>query len=705
MFSEENTRHLIEKTHELLKIASNSVQDKSEAQKRVEELHKVIPFHDYRYYVLAEPVITDPEYDALFKFLKELENQFPKLKSDLSPTSRVPQGLTKEFPPVDHLVPMLSLDNSYNREDVAEFDRRVKKLTGETAINYTVEPKFDGSGISLIYENDVLVRGATRGDGITGDDITPNIKTLRSIPLKASLSEFGIYKMELRGEVLMSLENFRTLNKKRTQEGQSPFANPRNATAGTLRLQDAKEVAKRNLVAFCYQISYAIDKDGNDLLKSTFLDYSKNIFNLKKLGFMTPFKEMKTCREIDEVMAYCREWEEKRDDYEYEVDGMVIKVNDLSLYEKLGATSHHPRWAMAYKFKARQATSTLEKVEFQVGRVGTITPVAKITPVNIGGANVSSVSMFNEDFVKEKDIRIGDKVLVERAGDVIPYIVKPITEARKGNESPVAFPAHCPSCNSELIRPADESLWRCTNILCPAQALHKLIHFVSKNAMDIDGLGESNIRRFYNLGLIRYIPDIYNLDYDKIEELEGFGKKSAENLKKAIEASKNRPLHRLLFGLGIRFVGETMAKILAGKIECLEELEKWNVEDVISIHDAGARVAESVTVFFRNEENQAMIRELKKHGVKTCQEPVEAENSGGKFEGKTFLFTGSLEKFTRKEAQEKVEQEGGKVLSSVSKNLNYLIAGNEAGSKLKKARETGEVKILSEVEFIDLLNN
>lgn len=703
MYSMQNSQKLIDRTSELLKKGEANNIDKKEAEAVVQQLHDVLPFHDYRYYVLADPVISDAEYDTLFKLLSSLEEKFPELKDPNSPTSRIPQGLTKEFPSVNHLVPMLSLDNSYNQEDIADFDERVKKLTGRNQITYCVEPKFDGSGISLVYENDQLLRGATRGDGTTGDDITPNLKTIRSIPLKPEISRLGIYRMEIRGEVLMSLENFKNLNEQRIADGHSPFANPRNATAGTLRLQDTNLVAKRNLTAFCYQISYAIDHEGNDLLKGPLSDYHQNINQLPELGFLTPFREIKICQSVEEILEYCQKWEESRDDYAYEVDGMVIKVNDLSLYDDLGATSHHPRWAMAYKFKARQATSTLEKVEFQVGRVGTITPVAKITPVNIGGATVSSISMFNEDFIREKDIRVGDKVLVERAGDVIPYIVKPISDARSGDEKPISFPRDCPSCGAELKRPEGESLWRCYNVLCPAQSLHRLRHFVSKNAMDIDGLGEANIKRFYNEGLLKTIPDIYRLDYNKIEAMEGFGKKSVENLKNAIEATKNRPIHRLLFGLGIRFVGETMAKTLTKHIICIEDLKNWSREDLMAIPDAGPRLAESLTEFFGNEKNIQMIEELKKLGVQTCHEEVTQDDAGGALEGRTFLFTGSLNHFSRKEAQVKVEEEGGKILSNVSKNLDYLVAGEGAGSKLKKARETDGVEVISEEDFLELI--
>ncbi len=716
MYTEKKTRLLIHETRELLEKKTAIPNSKKDAEALTELLRRIIPFHDYRYYVLTDPVISDSEYDFLFTLLKHTEAAHPAVISKDSPTQRIPAGLTKAFPTVKHLVPMLSLDNSYNRDDLADFDRRVKKILEAAQskgkvdflevipenLEYTAEPKFDGSGVSLIYENDLLVRAATRGNGTEGDDITTNIKTLRSLPLRVNFSSAGIHKIEIRGEVLMKIKNFRKLNELRTEEGLPPFANPRNATAGTLRMQDAREVANRKLVVFNYHISYAHDAEGNDLLKSTLSNYYENIKLLHQLGFMTPQKEIRLCHTIDEVLEHCQNWEAKRDDYEYEVDGMVVKVNNLKLYDTLGATSHHPRWAIAYKFKARQATSVLENVHFQVGRVGSVTPVARIKPVQISGATVSSVSMFNEDFIKEKDIRIGDQILVERAGDVIPYIVKPVSDARTGKEKPIIFPGECPSCATKLVRPEGESHWRCINIKCPAQALHRIIHFVSKNAMDIDGLGESLIKRFYDLGVVNNITDIYRIDYKKVEALEGFGEKSAANLQKAVDASRNRPPERLLFGLGIRFVGRTMSQKLSREVQCLETFFNWTEADYIKLSDSGPRLAESMTEFFQNPENQAMLLELKELGVNTCR--TEDATQGGVLEGKTFLFTGKLEAFTRNEATEMVEKNGGEILSNVSKNLHYLVTGKDAGSKLEKAKKIPEINIISESEFLEMLD-
>lgn len=702
MYTREQQQKYIELTRQLEKEVGKKT-GKEEAKELIESLKGVIRFHDYRYYVLADPVIPDKEYDELFRYLKELENTYPDLITTDSPTQRVATGLTEEFPEVRHLVGMLSLDNSYNEEDLLDFDRRVKELTGLIDVEYCVEPKFDGTGISLIYENDRLTRGASRGNGVVGEDITPNLKVLRSIPLHTQFSQLEIQTIELRGEVLMNKDNFKQLNHERIERGESPFANPRNSVAGSLRMKDPKIVAERGMEAFIYDISYVRGPRGNDLLGNKIQKREANTGLLHNLGFKTPYNEIKVLNDISEVLEYCREWEKKRDDYEYEIDGMVLKVNDLSLQEKLGYTSHHPRWAMAYKFKARQGSSKIEKVNFQVGRIGFVTPVAKITPVMIGGVQVSSVSMFNEDFIKDKDLRIGDKVLVERAGDVIPYIVKPVKDARTGDEQKIIFPRTCPSCGQDLVRLEDEAIWQCTNIDCPAQILERVIHFVSKSAMDIDGLGKNLVIKFRNQGFLKRIPDIYRLDYEKIKRLGGFGERSVSNLCEAVEKSRHRSLDRLLFALGIRYIGKTTAQLLAERVNELEELKEWSVEDLESIRDIGSKVAQSVYEFFHNEKNLELIRELKELGVETGIS--ERKPKGGKLTGKSFVFTGALEKFTRSESKEAVEDLGGKVSGSVSSNTDYLVVGKDPGSKLEKAQKTGTVKILSEQEFKTLIES
>jgi len=706
MYAQEQQQEYIRLTqHFIEQLQKGPIKDKQQAKKIIEDLRNVVRYHDYRYYVLADPVISDPEYDTLFKAIQRIEELFPDLLTNNSPTQRIPQGLTEEFPEVEHLVAMLSLDNSYNQEDLVEFDRRVRELSGVNKVSYSVEPKFDGAGISLIFENDEFTRGATRGNGAVGDDITPNLKTLRSIPLKPDFSSLGINKIEVRGEVLIPKDQFKRINEKRIEEGKTPFANPRNCASGSLRMLDPKIVAKRGLEAFIYDISYAVDQEGNNLIGHDLKYRAPNVENLHKLGFKVPYDELKVFDNMDDVLQYCQEWEEKRDDYAYEIDGMVVKVNDLALQEKLGFTSHHPRWAMAYKFKARQATSTLKQVQFQVGRVGTVTPVAKIKPVHIGGATISSISMFNEDFIKEKDIRVGDQVLVERAGDVIPYIVKPVEDARDGSEEAIAYPKNCPSCGTQLVRPEGEAHWICTNVDCPAQVLERMYHFVSKGAMDIDGLGEKQVKRFYDLGFIKRIPDIYKLDYDQISQLEGFGEKSVQNLSSAIEASKNGELYRLLFGLGIRFVGKTTAKLLASKIHSIEDLKYWTRDDLESIQDVGPVVAQSIVDFFKHEANLELIRELKSLGVKTYEEQGEAEPQSNKLEGQTFVLTGTLPNYSRDKAKEMIESAGGKVASTVSSNTDYLVAGENPGSKLQKAENLGNVEVLDEDGLINLNEN
>lgn len=700
MYDEKTQNLLIEKSRELLKIDVKKI-DKDIAKKIVNDLRDVIKYHDYRYYVLAQPVISDYEYDKLFKLLKDIETKFPDLITPDSPTQRIPSEITKTFPEVKHLTPMLSLDNSYNEQDLRDFDRRVRELTGVDTVEYSVEPKFDGAGISLVYEDNLFVRGATRGDGEVGEEITNNLKTVKTIPLSALFSKYGIKKVEIRGEVLIKKEIFKRLNEDRIKEGFTPFANPRNMAAGSIRLQDPKEVAKRNLEAFVYQITYAEDEKGENILGKLLLKHSENVEMLHLLGFKTPFEVMKVCKGIDEVIDYCNYWQEKRDSYPYEIDGMVIKVNDIPLYEKLGFTSHHPRWAIAYKFKARQATTKILNVVFQVGRTGAITPVAKLEPVEIGGVIVSSVSLINEDFIREKDIRVGDTVLVERAGDVIPYVVMSIKEARTGNEKPIEFPKTCPSCGYPVKRPLGEAVYRCFNIDCPAQVVERVIHFASKDAMDIRGFSEATVKKFYKLNLLKSIPDIYRLNFNLIKQLPGFGEKSVNNLKQAIEESKDRPIYRLIYGLGIRYVGEATAKTLASTIRCVEDLQNFSKEDLMKLEDIGEKVADEIYNFFHTEKNIKIIQELKELGVKTCEEREEEKE--GKLKGLMFVFTGTLNCCSREKAKEIVENLGGEVSDSVSKKVNYLVVGKEPGSKLQKAQKIPTIKVISEEQFLELI--
>jgi DNA ligase (NAD+) len=526
------------------------------------------------------------------------------------------------------------------------------------------------------------------------------------LPLTANFSTHSINNVEIRGEVLINKFNFKRFNEALVEGGSSPLANPRNAASGTLRIKDPLEVSRRKLEAFVYHISYyTIENSGTKIDKEErpLTTHSQTLELLWELGFRSPKNEMRVLKGIDAVISYCNEFEVKRDDLPYEIDGMVIKVNDFSMQDKMGMTTHHPRWAIAYKFKARQATSKLLRIEYQVGRTGNIGPVAKIEPVHIGGVTVGSISLFNEDNIKEKDIRIGDTVLVERAGDVIPYIVKSLHELRTGKEEVIQFPKACPACDDELYRPAEEAAWRCTNINCSAQVLERLFHFASKDAMDIRGLGEANIEKFYHLGWLRSLTDVYRLDYEKIGALEGFGKKSIDNLSSAIEASKGQPLHRLVFALGIRFVGETMAKTLAHAVHHLIDLKDFTEEKLMELEDVGPRVAGSVYTFFQNDDNIAILKELETLGLQ-LQNTKRQHSSGGNLEGLTFLFTGTMARLKRSEAEEMVEQNGGKIVSGVSSKLNYLVVGEDAGSKLEKAKKLSSVKIISEDDFIKIIS-
>ena len=666
----------------------------------IEQLRDILRFHEHRYYVENNPLISDFEYDQLYKMLENFEREHPGMVTKDSPTQRVGAGLIKDFPKVQHLVPMLSLENSYNEEDLLDWDRKARELSGFTSIEYSVEPKFDGASISLVYEDDRLLRGLTRGDGETGDDITPNIKQIRSVPLSASFSRYGIQQVEIRGEVLMNKNNFAAYNQHLMEEGLPPLANPRNAAAGSLRIKDTAVVAKRKLEGFLYHVSYIghANQPGIEAVPAT---HSAMLALLWDLGFRSPKKEMKVVKGIAEVIKEVAAFEIKRDELPYEIDGMVIKVNDLELQEKLGMTSHHPRWAIAYKFKARQATSKLLDVSFQVGRTGAVTPVAKIQPVQVGGVTVSSISVHNEDYIREKDLMKGDTILIERSGDVIPQIVKSMPELRDGTEQPIVFPRHCPECRDELFKPEDEAVWRCININCKAQVVERIIHFVSKDAMDIRSFGEANVRKFYDMGLFKDIPGIYGFEMASLRGLDGFGEKSINNLRQAIEDSKQQPLHRLIYALGIRYVGETTAKTLAQRVTHLLDFTRFSLEELQQFDDVGVKVAASIHQFFSNADNIQMLKKLEDAGVQMEGKPLTVTE--GNLSGQTFLFTGSLSRFKRSDAEEMVERNGGKILSGVSSKLNYLVAGEDAGSKLEKAKKIPGIRIISEEDFLKML--
>jgi DNA ligase (NAD+) len=666
----------------------------------VEELRHLLRFHENRYYVQNDPLISDGEYDQLFNLLKEIENIHPEWITKDSPTQRVGVTVIDHFPKVNHLVPMLSLQNGYQEEDVMEWDRKLRDLFRTNVIEYCVEPKFDGASISLVYTNNQLERGATRGDGVVGDDITPNIKRIRTVPLSAHFDQYHLQQVEIRGEVLMRKNVFDEYNQQLIAAGEAPLANPRNAAAGTLRMKDPQVVADRNLEAFVYHISY-VQNDGE--VHPYMAKHSDQLRMLWEAGFRSPVQEMRVVQGIDEVLAVLREYEEKRDTLPYEIDGMVIKVNSIEWQERAGMTAHHPRWAMAFKFKARQATSKLLDVTFQVGRTGAVTPVAKIQPVQVGGVVVSSISIHNEDYIKEKDLMIGDTILIERSGDVIPQVVKSFAELRDGSQTPIQFPINCPSCGDALYKPQEESVWRCVNAQCEAQVVERLIHFVGKDTMDIRFLGEQNIRRMYALGLLTTIPGLYHLDYTAIQGLEGMGAKSVQKLREAIEQSKQQPLHRLIYALGIRYVGENTAKTLARNIQDLRELKNFTEEQLRQMEDIGVKVAGSIVQFFRNPDNLHMIDQLAAAGV--MMQRQEEPKGDGSLSGKTFLFTGTLAQMKRSEAEAMVESRGGSILSGVSAKLNYLVVGEDAGSKLEKAKKLNTVRILTENEFLQLINS
>ncbi|MCP9237014.1 NAD-dependent DNA ligase LigA [Lewinella sp. JB7] len=678
------------------------------------ELRSLLRYHEWRYYVTDDPVLSDFEYDQLYKQLETLEEAHPELITADSPTQRVGSDLTGDFVSVPHLVPMLSLGNSYDAADLAEFDRQVKRMLNmeEAAeISYAVEPKFDGGTIALVYENDRLVRAATRGNGVLGEEITHNARVIKSIPLTAAFSRFGLYRVELRGEVVIRKDRFERMNEARAASELPLFANPRNTATGGLRMKSPTEVADRNLEAFIYSFGFGTNEAGNDAVQALGT-HSHALDILTELGFKVPVTgyERTQAPDIAAAAAFCKRWEGQREDYPYEIDGMVVKVDDLALQERAGYTSHHPRWAIAYKFAARQATTTLLDVEYQVGKIGTITPVAKTEPVGLAGVMISSVSLHNEDFIREKDLRLGDKVLLERAGDVIPYIVKPLAELRDGSERPIEWPVNCPVNQTEvevpLMRAPGEAAWRCPVCVCGAQNLQRIIFHVSKVAMDIDGMGRRYVEQFYELGWLHTIVDVYRLPYDEIARLEGFGQRSSDNLRRSVETAKGNPLWRLLHGLSIHHLGKKASQLLAQHVEHALDLSTWSEEQFLHIKDIGPTVATNVREYFANPIHVEQIRELEALGVNvrpTDEDRPAAEVTEGPFVGKTMLFTGSLQQLSRKEAQERAKAAGARIVSAVSGKLDLLVVGEKPGSKLKKAQSLGTVRVLTEEEFLELL--
>ncbi len=660
-----------------------------EAKKEIEKLKNEINFHNYRYYVLNQPVITDYEYDRLYKKLVELENRFPELITPDSPTQRIGGEPLKEFKTVEHRIKMLSLDNTYSEEELLEFDKRVKKGLGKE-VRYEVTLKVDGVAVALHYKEGRLVLGVTRGDGIRGDDITQNIKTIKSVPLQLLTQDSELKDIEIRGEVFLSKKNFEKINKERETRGESIFANPRNAAAGTLKLLDPQEVAKRNLDLFIHTIPA---QPG-----SHHTSHYETLMKLGEAGFkIIPHIEL--CSNIKEVIDYMNDWEDKRDSLEYEVDGLVVKVDSFGDREILGYTIKSPRWAIAYKYPARQAITRLQNIQLQVGRTGRVTPVAILEPVLLSGSTISRATLHNEDEIRRKDIRIGDYVIIEKGGEVIPKVVGVVKDRRTGKEKNFKFPEKCPVCGERIYRLEGEADWRCVNSSCSAQIKGAILHFASRQAMDIEGLGYMLVDKLVDMGLIRSFDDIYKLETATIAEIERMGEKSAQNLINAIQKSKERDFVNVLFALGIPNVGVNAANLLVDEFKNIDALIKADLERLTSIQGIGEVVAQGIINYFKSSRNRRLIENLKKAGLKFETEKTIPQ---GPLKNKTFVFTGELSSMTREKAQSIVRKLGGHPLSSVSKNTDFVVAGTEPGSKYEKAKKIG-VRIIDEQEFLKMI--
>jgi DNA ligase (NAD+) len=672
-----------------------------ETQSRHQELVNMIRGHDYAYYVQAKPAISDHEYDRLYRELVDLERRFPAYITPDSPTQRV-GGLPLEgFETVAHTVPMMSLDNTYSQEELVSFINRVQKLLPQEKLEWTVEPKVDGVAVSLRYEEGELVCGVTRGDGSSGDDITSNLRTLRSIPLKLDSSKVAVPRViEVRGEVFMTRAGFLRLNKRRLEEGDEAFANPRNATAGSLKMLDPKMVAQRPLDIVIY---------GLGQVETTGIPFPDKQIDLlayfQSIGLPGPAKVW-TCHDAESLHAVINELDELRHDLDYETDGAVIKLDDIRLRDRIGATAKAPRWAIAYKFAAEQAETTLKKIFIQVGRTGALTPVAELEPVLVSGSTVSRATLHNADEIKRKDIREGDSVVIEKAGEIIPAVVRVILEKRSHDSTAYAFPTACPECGSEAVKQESSgvmgAVWRCPNLECPAQIRARLEHWCSRKAMDVEGGGAALIEQLVSNNLVRNVADLYDLSSDKVAALERMADKSATNFLNGLQESKTRELWRVLFGLGILHIGAGVAKKLARHFKTIRDLMRSNVEELIALDEVGEIIARSLVDWFSLEKNQNLIDRLGKAGL-TMESSLYAEESEHPLSGTTWVLTGTLPNLTRQQATEKIEAVGGKVSSSVSKKTSFVLAGESAGSKLEKAQKLG-VKILDEAGFIALLN-
>ena len=660
----------------------------------IEDLKQTIHLHDHLYYVKNSPSVSDQEYDALLRRLRELETSHPEYVTPDSPTQRVGGKVDERFKAVVHPVPMLSLDNTYNVDEVRAFHQRVLKgLPGvpEDSIEYVVELKFDGLAVALTYENGLLVRGATRGDGLQGEDITANLRTLRSIPLKIDTETFN--RIEVRGEVFMPKKEFERINAEREAEGEVPFANPRNAAAGALRLLDPAVTAQRKLGIFIYAVGFL---DNNPC--KTHFELQKK---LEALRF--PINRYnRLCENFESALALIEEFRDKRKELDYEVDGLVIQLNSLVHRKRLGETSKFPRWAVAYKYEAEQAVTEVIDIVCQVGRTGSITPVAELRPVLISGSTVSRATLHNEDEIKRKDIRVGDRVVIEKAGEIIPKVVR-VIEQSEGRGQPFKMPAICPECQASVYRPEGEVVWRCVNSSCPAQLKERLKHFSSRKAMDIDHFGPAVIEQLVDSGRVKNFSDLYTLKTDEVASLERMADKSAKNLISAIEKSKHAGFSRLLHALGIRHVGQRTAILLARKFRSMKKLQEVDFNELEKIDEIGPVIAESLKAFLDQDSNRKEIEQLQEQGI-LMEEQGNAPESGGSLQGRQFVLTGTLARFTREEAKEKIQSLGGRVTSTISKKTDYLVAGDSAGSKLDKARQLG-IPVLDEEALQKLIES
>lgn len=665
----------------------------AEARERVRRLREEIAYHDYRYYVLDAPVITDAEYDELVRELARLEAAFPHLVTPDSPTQRVGGKPAEGFAQVRHVAPLLSLANVFSAEEILDFDRRVRSLVPGEAVEYVVEPKYDGLSIALHYEDGVLARGATRGDGEVGEDVTANLRTIKTIPLR--LLGDAPPSLWVRGEVFMPRKAFERLNEERARAGEPLFANPRNAAAGSVRQLDPRVTARRKLDCFAYEILAVEGVAVRTQMEALEL--------LSRWGFKVN-PERRLFRDAEEMARHCVEWADRRWELPYEVDGMVIKVNALDQQRRMGATAKSPRWAAAYKFPAEQARTRLLAIEVSVGRTGALTPIAILEPVRLAGTTVSRASLHNEDYIAAKDIRLGDVVVVQKAGEIIPEVVRVVGEARTGEERPFCMPDRCPVCGAEAVRLEGEAARRCTNVACPAQARETVRHFASRAGMDIERVGPALIDQLLEKGLIRDAGDIYYLRAEQLEPLERMGAKSAANVIAAIEASKGRPLHRLLYALGIRHVGERTAELLAERFRSVDELAATTEDELLQVPEVGPVVAESILAFFRQPQNRQLIEKLRRAGVRLARPAEEGPGDGGHrpLAGLTIVITGTLQSMTRQEAEEAVAALGGRPSGSVSRKTSYVVVGENPGSKYDRARELG-VPILDEEGFLRLL--